>query len=106
MAQFLARLMYFGNKPELLQCEADTSEKAVHEFEIISSVPPSAWEEFALWGQDTEYLEIQYQNTAREIARKLRKSKVLTDAECIRAMVVLNTVKEHNPELLGESDSD
>lgn len=82
--------------------EADTSEKAQQERAVIESITPEIWEKIANWGRDTEFLELQYQNTAREIARKLRRRKELTDAERIRAMVILDTLKDNEPDLLGE----
>lgn len=82
--------------------EVDTSEKAEQERAFIKSVSPEKWEKFAEWGRDTDYLEIQYQNTAKEVARKLKKGKDLTDAERIRATVILDTIRENIPELLED----
>ena len=70
------------------------------EEQVIGSVRPENWEKIAVWGRESGFLDIQLQNTAREIARKMKKAKKPTTSELDRASAILGTVREHNPELL------
>ena len=78
----------------------DVTEETTPEEQIISVIAPDSWEKISTWGRESGYLDIQLQNTAREIARKMKKAKKPTASELERASAILGTVREHNPGLL------
>ena len=80
----------------------DVAEETTPEEQVISAIAPDLWEKISIWGRESGYLDIQLQNTAREIARKMKKAKKPTTSELERASVILGTVREHNPSLLEE----
>lgn len=82
----------------------DAVEEARPEEQIIGSVMPETWEKIAVWGRESGFLDIQLQNTAREIARKMKKAKKPTVSELDRASSILGTVREHNSDLLEKQD--
>ena len=49
--------------------------KVTPEEQILSAIAPDSWEKISTWGRESGYLDIQLQNTAREIARKMKKAK-------------------------------
>ena len=80
----------------------DITEETTPEEQIISAIAPDSWEKISTWGRESGYLDIQLQNTAREIARKMKKAKKPTASELERASAILGTVREQNPGLLEE----
>ena len=78
----------------------DAVEETKPEEQTVSSVTPETWEKIAIWGRESGFLDIQLQNTAREIARKMKKAKKPTASELERASAILGSVREHYPELL------
>lgn len=75
-----------------------------HEMGIIKSIPPSLWKKIGEWGQDTDFLSINYQNAADEIARKLKYDRKISDSDRKRAIAIFEIVCKNNIELLSEAD--
>lgn len=75
-----------------------------HEMGIIKSIPPSLWKKIGEWGRDTDFLSINYQNAADEIARKLKYDRKITESDRKRAIAIFEIVCKNNMEILNEAD--
>ena len=88
---------------EFLETE-DEQKRIEHELGIIQSIPPTLWKKIADWGQETQFISLAYQTSARDVAHKLKFKHKFTPSERDRAIKIYEIVCKHNIELLEEAD--
>lgn len=85
--------------------DVDDDLSAIHEENIIRSIPYLLWKKIDLWGKETGLLTIVQQSFAGfDIANKVRFNRSISSSERSRAIKIYEIVCENNIELLEEAD--
>ena len=72
---------------------------------MLSNVPVEIWERIALWGKESECLNIMQQNLCHEIARKVNKRESFTNNELEGGAQIVDILSKNNIDLLYQADA-
>lgn len=75
------------------------------ELEKIKTIPPQIWNKIEDWGKATEILSIQQLSVCWNLACKVRSGNKKSDYERASGIRIIDSVIDHNPELLYEIDN-
>lgn len=72
---------------------------------MISNVPVEIWERIALWGRESECLNVMQQNICQEMVRKLKKKEAFTNSELESGSHIIDILAKNNIDLLYQADA-
>ena len=72
---------------------------------MLSNVPVEIWGRIALWGKESECLNVMQQNLCHEIARKLNKREAFTNNELEGGAQIVDILSKNNIDLLYQADA-
>ncbi len=72
---------------------------------LLTHVPVEIWERIALWGKESECLNIMQQNLCHEIARKISKREGFSNSELEGGTQIIDILSKNNIDLLYEADA-
>lgn len=72
---------------------------------MLSNVPVEIWERIALWGKESDCLNIMQQNLCHELARKLNKREAFTNNELEGGSQIVDILSKNNIDLLYQADA-
>ena len=72
---------------------------------MIGNIPVEIWERIALWGRESECLNVMQQNLCQEMARKLKKKEAFTNSELESGTHIIDILAKNNIDLLYQADA-
>ena len=72
---------------------------------MLSNIPVEIWERIALWGRESECLNVMQQNLCQEIGRKLSKNEQLVNSELEGGAHIVDILAKNNIDLLYQADA-
>ena len=72
---------------------------------MISNIPIEIWERIALWGRESECLNVMQQNLCQEMAKKLKKKEEFTNSELESGTHIIDILAKNNIDLLYQADA-
>jgi hypothetical protein len=72
---------------------------------MLSNVPVEIWERIALWGKESDCLNIMQQNLCYEIARKLSKREAFSNNDLECGAQIIDILSKNNIDLLYQADA-
>ena len=72
---------------------------------MLSNVPVEIWERIALWGKESDCLNIMQQNLCLEIARKLNKRETFSNNDLEGGAQIIDILSKNNIDLLYQADA-
>jgi len=96
-----------NNPPKRISKTREEQERILAEESriMISNIPVEIWERIAIWGKESEYLNIMQQNLCYEIARKINKKEVFGNSELEGGSRIIDILAKNNVDLLYEADA-
>ena len=100
-------LIDLTNPPKRISLTMEEQERILVEESriMISNVPVEIWERIALWGKESECLNIMQQNLCHEIARKVGKKAVFSNNELEGGTQIIDILSKNNIDLLYQADA-
>lgn len=94
------------NAPKRLVISEDEGEirKRKEDLEKVKSIPVDVWKKIEDWGKESDYLTINQQNIAWNIALKIKNRSQIQDNEIATGIKIIDLVVEKAPELLEENE--
>ena len=72
---------------------------------MISNVPVEIWERIALWGKESECLNVMQQNLCHELGRKIGKKETFSSSELEGGAQIIDILSKNNIDLLYQADA-
>ncbi len=72
---------------------------------MISNVPVEIWERIALWGKESECLNVMQQNLCHELGRKINKKEAYSNSELEGGAQIIDILSKNNIDLLYQADA-
>lgn len=72
---------------------------------LLTNIPVEIWERIALWGKESECLNVMQQNLCHEIGRKVGKKEVFSNSELEGGTQIVDILSKNNIDLLYQADA-
>lgn len=72
---------------------------------LLSNIPMEIWERIALWGKESECLNVMQQNLCHEIGRKVGKKEGFSNSELEGGTQIVDILSKNNIDLLYQADA-
>lgn len=72
---------------------------------LLANIPVEIWERIALWGKESECLNVMQQNLCHEIGRKIGKKDGFSNSELEGGTQIIDILAKNNIDLLYQADA-
>ena len=96
-----------NNPPKRVSKSKEEQERILAEESriLLSNIPMEIWERIALWGKESECLNVMQQNLCHEISRKVGKKDGFSNSELEGGTQIVDILSKNNIDLLYQADA-
>lgn len=96
-----------SNAPKRVSKSKEEQERIMAEESrnLLSNIPVEIWERIALWGKESECLNVMQQNLCHEIGRKVGKKEGFSNSELEGGSQIVDILAKNNIDLLYQADA-
>lgn len=96
-----------NNPPKRVSKSKEEQERILAEESriMLSNIPVEIWERIALWGKESECLNVMQQNLCHEIGRKVGKKEGFSNSELEGGTQIIDILSKNNIDLLYQADA-
>ena len=96
-----------NNPPKRVSKSKEEQERILAEESriLLSNIPLEIWERIALWGKESECLNVMQQNLCHEIGRKVGKKEGFSNSELEGGSQIVDILSKNNIDLLYQADA-